>query len=414
MASGHDHDTPRVVLVNSGKAGALAELRAVVPRADIDVLTETSYAKQYPADVRLHFVGDIGDLSAVRRAALALLAQGPIDHVVAPSERSQQAGGYLRSYLGLPGIPYDTANLFSNKAVMKARLAAMRIPVARHRVVAGPENVAAAAAELGWPVVVKPALGSGAMNTFAVATPAAWADIAVSAAGDGLRRADCPLVVEEFISMEGEYHCDGVVRDGTVEFAAPSRYFVPLLGNTDAFTGSYLLPDGHPDAAEVLALHQRAVSALGLRNGVTHLEAFKTAGGFLVGEIACRPAGAGIPDAIEMQYGIDLWRAFMEAALGRHPSGAAPARRLRDDIVVSCCLPIRPGRVARISRAEELARIPGVVKVRMTASAGDVIGTRLHSASFTGLVFLAVTDESQVAGRIADLADSYIFDVGAA
>lgn len=411
MASAHDQSAPRVLLINSGKADALARLRAVAPQANVDVLTEVAYAKLYPADVRLHFVDDIGDLTAVRQAALAMLAQAPIDYIVAPSERSQQAGGYLRSYLGLPGIGYEVANRFSNKAVMKAGLAARGIPVARHRVVAGLENVPEAAASLGWPVVVKPALGTGSMNTFAVTSPAGWTGIAGSAAADGLRRAGCPVLVEEFITMEGEYHCDGVIRDGSVEFAAPSRYFMPLLGNTDALTGSYLLPDGHPDAAEMLTLHQRVVTALGLRDGVTHLETFKAAGRFVVGEIACRPAGWGIPEAIEMQYGVDLWRVFMEMALGQVRSMAAPARRLRGDVIVNCALPMRPGRVIRISTAEELARIPGVLAVRMATRPGDVIGTRLHSASATGLVFMSAADESQAVSRREHLAAAYVLDI---
>jgi hypothetical protein len=217
--------------------------------------------------------------------------------------------------------------------------------------------------------------------------------------------------VERFVDMEGEYHCDGVVRDGRVEFAAASRYFMPLLGNIDAFTGSYLLPEDHPDAPAIVALHERVVRALGLRTGVTHLEVFKTAAGFLVSEIACRPAGGGIVDAVELQFGVDLWRAFMETALGRPGSVSTPVRRLRDDIVVNCDLPVRPGRVVRISGPEELARVSDVVRVSMTTGPGDVIGTRLHSASTTGLVYLAVADESMVYERVQELASAYVLDV---
>jgi hypothetical protein len=411
MTPGPTRGAPRVLLVNSGKTEAVERLRVVAPDAELDVITEAPYAAQYTADVRLHFVTDIGDLSAVLRTALALQAAAPTDYVVAPSERSQQAGGYLRSFFGLPGIRFDTANLFSNKPVMKAALAAQGIAVAPYRVVADLSGVPAAAAGLGWPIVVKPALGTGSMNTFAAPSPAAWAAIRDSAAGDGLRHANCPLVVERFVDMEGEYHCDGVVHNGRVEFAAASRYLMPLLGNIDAFTGSYLLPEWHPDAHPIVALHERVVRALGLRTGVTHLELFKTADGFLVGEIACRPAGGGIVEAIEMQYGVDLWRVFMETALGRQPSVAAPVRRLRDDIIVNCDLPVRPGRVVRISGPDELARVPDVVRLSMTVGPGDVIGTRLHSASTTGLVYLAVADENLVHKRVQELAQAYVLDV---
>jgi biotin carboxylase len=367
----------------------------------------------YGPDVRLHFVDDIADLTAVRRVALDLLASGPIHHVVAPSERSLPAGGYLRSFLGLRGIGFETANRFSNKAVMKSALTAAGLPVAPHEVVGVMDALPAAAARIGWPVVVKPALGTGSMNTFLLRSQEEMAELLASPAADGLRRADCQLLVERFVEMDGEYHCDGVVSDGRVEFAAVQRYFMPLLGQTNAFTGSYLLPDDDPDVAVIRSLHQAAVTALQLVTGVTHMELFRTADGFVIGEISCRPAGGGIVDAVRMQYGVDLWQVFMDTSLDRPAGVTGPVARLREDVIANCDLPTRPGRVVRISTAEELAALPDVIEARMSTRVGDTIGTRLHSASTTGLVFLATADTTLVAKRVEDLARTYVLDVEA-
>ncbi|WP_406160464.1 ATP-grasp domain-containing protein [Streptomyces sp. NBC_00882] len=400
-----------VLMVNSGKAGVVEQLRAAAPDAVVDVITESAYASMYAPDVRLHFVDDIGDLTAVRRVALDLLARQPVDHVVAPSERSLPAGGYLRSFLGLPGIGFETANRFSNKATMKSALAAAGLPIAPYRVIGSPAQAAEAADGLGWPVVLKPALGTGSMNTFALSSAGELAELLASPAADGLRRSACPLLVERFVEMEGEYHCDGVVSDGKAEFAAVQRYFMPLLGHTDDFTGSYLLPEDSPDVAPVRALHQAAVDALGLANGVTHMEVFKTRGGFVIGEISCRPAGGGIIDAVKMQYGVDLWRVFMDTALGRPAGVSGPVAPLRDEIVANCDLPVRPGRVVRISTPEELAKVPDVIEARMSTRVGDVISPRLHSASTTGLVFLAAADPALVAKRVEELSRVYVLEV---
>ncbi|GGN01245.1 ATP-binding protein [Streptomyces fuscichromogenes] len=403
-----------VLVVNSGKSEAVDRLRAAAPDAEIDVITESSYARMYTPDVRLHFVDDIADLTAVRRVALDLSARRPIDHVVAPSERSLPAGGYLRSFLGLGGIGFETANRFSNKAVMKSVLTAAGLPVAAHRVIGSCEQALAAAAELGWPVVLKPALGTGSMNTFLLSSAQELTELLASSAADGLRRAACPLLVERFVEMEGEYHCDGVVSGGRVEFAAVQRYFMPLLGRTDAFTGSYLLPEDDPAVAVIHELHQATVSALGLDSGVTHMELFGTPDGFVIGEISCRPAGGGIVDAVRMKYGIDLWRVFMDTSLGRPAGVSGPVAALRDEIIANCDLPVRPGRVVRISTAEELARVPDVVEVRMSTRTGDTIGTRLHSASTTGLVFLATAEAALVPKRVEDLARTYVLEVAPA
>ncbi|WP_329160092.1 hypothetical protein OHB49_11810 [Streptomyces sp. NBC_01717] len=189
------------------------------------------------------------------------------------------------------------------------------------------------------------------------------------------------------------------------------RYFMPLLGHTDDFTGSYLLPEDSPDVAAIRALHQAAVDALGLANGVTHMEVFKTCDGFVIGEISCRPAGGGIVDAVKMQYGVDLWRVFMDTALGRSAGVSGPVAPLRSEIVANCDLPVRPGRVVRISTPEELAKVPDVLEARMSTRVGDVISSRLHSASTTGLVFLAAADPQLVAKRVEELSRVYVLEV---
>jgi biotin carboxylase len=400
-----------VLLINSGKAEAADQLLTAAADVELDILTEPAYAPMYRAGTRLNFVDDIGDMTAVRRAALDLLAEHPIHHIVAPSERSLQAGGYLRSFLGLPGLTFEVANRFSNKAVMKARLAEHGLPLAPYRVVGRAAGIPAEAAELGWPVVIKPALGTGSMNVFVARGPDDLADLLASPLTEHLRNADCPLLVEAFVEMEAEYHSDGVVDGGVLRFASVSRYLTTQLDTVGGFNGSYVLPDSSPDVGAIRELHTAAVAALSLPAGVTHLEVYKTAGGFVVGEISCRPAGGGITDAVQEQYGIDLWRIFMESALNREISLPTPLRAARDEVVAVSLLPARPGRVVRISTADELARIPDVLRVEMSATVGTVIGHRLHSASASGQVLIAAADEETVRKRVDELMQTFVLDV---
>jgi hypothetical protein len=262
-----------VLLVNSGKADAYAQLRRVAPDAEIEVLTEASYASQYPTDARLHFVDNIGHLDDLRRAALRLY---PLDAVVGPSERSLQAAGYLRSFLGLPGIGYETANLFTNKAAMKRALASSGLPVAEHAVLADTGGLVEAARRLGGDVVVKPALGTGSMNTAALAgDDAVGAFVASCEASRMLDGRGVPLLVERFVAMDAEYHCDGVVVGGKVESVLVSRYLDPLLGHIDDVSGSVTVPPDDAFGARVRQVHADAVAALGLHDGVTHLEVYR-------------------------------------------------------------------------------------------------------------------------------------------
>lgn len=209
--------------------------------------------------------------------------------------------------------------------------------------------------------------------------------------------------------MDHECHCDAVVQDGKVIFAAPSRYFSPILGKTDTFSGSYLLPEGHEDFASITNLNDQVVHALGLTNGVTHLELFKTGSDFLVGEIACRPGGGGITEAVRRHHGVDLWGAFWGTSLGLPPA-ITPSNS--EGILEKVMLPTQPGRIIKLSPEEDLAACPGVVAVNMSLSVGDVIPPDLTSATTTGLVFFSAQDEAEMTERLGKLAEAYVLEVG--
>jgi hypothetical protein len=374
----------------------------------VSVITEPGHVQRYGPDVDVHLVESIGDVERVRRTTMRILSQRDLHRVLAPFELSVPVAGYLRSYFGLPGLSFETANLFANKYLMKRRAAAVGLPVPAFRLACTLENVPPQAAAIGWPVVIKPVLGGGSVDVVVLDSPEAFARFCASRAAESIRQLTVPLIVEEYVELDAEYHCDGIVHDGQVMFAAPSKYIVPLLGCPADLNGSYALPPEHPDAAEILDLHTRTVHAFGLRSGVTHMEFLKTKDGLLAGEIACRPGGAGIPQAILLQYGVDIWRAFRETSLGIEPEVRSTER---EGLLVNYLLPIKAGRIVRLSTAADLAAVPSVVRVDMHKQMGDVIRDRMGSSAAAGVVYLRVRDEREAAGRILELAERYVLEI---
>jgi hypothetical protein len=398
-------------LINGWKSGVPGFIRACAPDAAISVITEPGCAPMYnPADTPVHLVDDIADLTAVRALALALNKGQPFDFVVSPAERSLPAGGYLRSLLGLPGIGFETANKFSNKAAMKRALGAAGLPIAPFRAVCDLDEVEHAAEEVGWPVIIKPAVGGGSQNSHLLRSTTDLLRLANSPAAKPLERPHCQLMVEHFVELRCEYHCEGVVHDGVVEFASVGRYHLPLFNSVDQFTGSVALPASDPVAKEVRALHDATVTTLGLATGITHMEALHTPDGILVGEITCRPP-ASITRLVQLQHGVDIWSAFIETSLGKPATLSGWSGSTANGYVVSCELPARPGLVRRISPDDTWADLTEVVEVTMNYRVGDVIGTRLNSSSCAGLVFLRVTDLGSVPQLRAEVARRYVLDV---
>jgi hypothetical protein len=374
----------------------------------VSVITEPGHRQRYGPDVDVHLVDNVQDVEQVRRTTMRIFGERELHRVLAPFELSVPVAGYLRSYFGLPGLGFETANLFANKYLMKRRAEAAGLPGTAFRVAYTLADVPSKADELGWPVVIKPVIGGGGLDVVVFDGPDAFARFCASPDAEPITRLTVPLIVEQYVELEAEYNCNGIVYDGDVVFAAVLRYPLPLLGCPAEFNASYTLPPGHPDRAEILDMHARTVHVFGLRSGVTHMELFKTRDGLLAGEIACRPSGGGIPEGIQLQYGVDIWRAFRETSLGLKPE-VRPTER--EGLLVSYLLPIKPGRIVRLSTAAELAAVPSVLRVDMHKQVGDVMRDRVGSSAGTGVVHLRVRDEAEVSGRILELAERYLLEV---
>ncbi|GAB3885709.1 hypothetical protein GCM10029964_048810 [Kibdelosporangium lantanae] len=201
----------------------------------LTVLTHPEYAHFYRDTTDVVLVDDVTDLLQVRDKVVELRRTRPVDHVIAPSERGLQPSGYLRSFLGLPGTGWETSNLFSNKYAMKRRLAEAGLPVAPFTDLPSLADLPSRADHLGWPVVVKPVLGAAARDTHVLADAASFAALDAP----GLRTTRYPLILERFVDVEAEFHCDGVVQDGEVLFEPVSRYVLPPLRRRHQVSGSY-------------------------------------------------------------------------------------------------------------------------------------------------------------------------------
>ncbi|WP_306321397.1 MULTISPECIES: ATP-grasp domain-containing protein [unclassified Streptomyces] len=399
---------PHVIVLCTDRRRLPARILEDARSVRVSVIVDEGHSHTFGPDVTVHHVPTVRDPDAVLRTVLSIAVKDPVDRIVSPVEHSVRTAGYVRSTLGMDGDGYDISLAFTNKYVMKKRLSAAGLPTAEFQQVLSFDDIPAAAEKTGWPCVVKPVFGGGCIGVTVLESPEHYAEIGASELGAELREDDMPLIVERFVEMENEFHCDAVVRDGEVVFAAPSRYFAPILGQTDTFSGSYLLPAGHEDFDTITGLNRQVVRALGLRDGVTHLELFKTADGFTIGEIAGRPGGGGIVEAVRRHCGVDLWQAFWACSLGETPE-LDP--RCPDRILATVMLPTRPGRITRLSTVEELSGCAGVVSAAMSMRVGDVIPRELTSATSTGLVFFSATDEAEVQERLSELAGSYTLEV---
>jgi len=412
---------PRLLLINSDRLDVLGVL-ARVGDVQLSVIAKHRHAPRYAGLGRIEAVEavpDVADVSAVLAAALRLRrAGGAFDGILAPLERGLIAAGYLRSYLGVPGPGLETSLAFAHKIVMKTRLAAAGVALAPFAAPASLAGVPAAMAAAGidWPVVVKPAVSAGTQHTYRLAGPDELGILAGSDRGRALDALTVPLMVEAAVPMTAELHCDGVVREGRTVTLSTSRYFRPLLTDLGGLIGSRTLAAGDPLASALADLHERTIGALGLRAGVTHLEAYALASGELVfGEVTIRPGGGGVARVVRERHGVDLWAELVRASIpGLDVPAAPPPASPPAPVHGWVGLPARNGRVLRITPAADLLAVDGVADVDMIYGVGDLIADKPSSVFNAGVAYLRAPTPAAADAAVDELRSRYEIDISPA
>ena len=290
--------------------------------------------------------------------------QGPIHRVLGVRESLQVALGELRRALGVPGPGPDTAELFRNKARMKDELRRHGLPCARHRLLRSWNDAEAMIAEIGLPVVVKPLAGSGCKSIRRART----SDELRSALSALHASPENPALAEELL-VGREFSFETITIGGAVRFHSLSRYYpTPLeVMETPWIQWVCVLPREITGAewADATELGVRAVTALGLDTGFTHMEWFRRDDGSLaIGEIAARPPGANIVRMNGFAHDADMYRAWARAVVDEAFDGPFTRK-----YAVGCAYlrGVGRGRVLQVTGVERAQELIGnlVVEARL-------------------------------------------------
>jgi hypothetical protein len=256
-------------------------------------------------------IDDPLDAGQIAGAVQGLSGQlGPVQRLLAVLEQLQVPLAQVREHLGVPGMDVVTARNFRDKAQMKTVLRAAGVPCARHRLAGSAADAQSFAAEVGFPLVVKPPAGAGAKSTFRLddrGDLTAWLDTIPPSP-------DRPALIEEFLTgEEGSY--DSVMVDGQVVWDSVSDYLpAPLEVLRHPWMQWVVrLPRdiGGPEYKGIRAVAPTALRALGLHTGLTHMEWFRRPDGTVaVSEVGARPPGAQITSMLCYAHDFDLYTAW--------------------------------------------------------------------------------------------------------
>ena len=198
---------------------------------------------------------------------------------------------------------------------MKDALRAAGLPCARHRLLTSVAQGLEFASLVGFPLVLKPPAGAGCRATWRIDHVA---DLE-SALGQVQPCVEQPVLCEEFLKGR-EFSFEAVVLAGKIVAHSISQYLPgPLeVMQTPWIQWVCLLPRriNGPEYAAILPIAAATVAALGLEDGIAHMEWFlRDDGSLAVGEIAARPPGGQLTAMTGLVHEIDIYRTWARAVV---------------------------------------------------------------------------------------------------
>jgi formate-dependent phosphoribosylglycinamide formyltransferase (GAR transformylase) len=316
---------------------------------------------EYPADALddqlkgwLHHyerVPSVTDVAAMTAAVRWVQDKLWVDRLEATIEAHTLPAAQVREACTIPGTSAHTAWLCRDKPSMKQALREAGVPTAASAAVSTAAEVHAFAEQIGYPLILKPRTGAGALDTVR-ADDAPGLDQALGVfGGQGVDS----IAVEEFVEgHEGFY--DTITIGGQVALDFVSHYYPNVL---EAMRTRWISPqfistnrvDTAPEYGELRDMGRRVIAALGIGTSATHMEWFFGPKGLRFSEIGCRPPGVGAWDLYSAGNDMDIYREWANAIVHGGTS-TTPSRRYASGMVA--LRPDRDGSITGYSGVDEL------------------------------------------------------------
>jgi biotin carboxylase len=337
-----------------------------------------------------------------RSADQVMASTGPVTAVVAVDTPMLILAAVLAERMGLPHNPVGAVIAATDKAVQRHRWAAAQVAQPAFRVVpaaATEDDLWQAAAEVGYPCVVKACSLSASQGVLRADDPAAAVAAArriqqiLAAAG---RPGPEPLLVEEYVPGP-ELSIDGLLTAGVLTVTAV--FDKPWASDGPTFEETLLITPSRqpgPVLAAAVSTAAQAARVLGLTSGPIHAELrIDECGGQarpVMLELAARCIGGLCSRALRFPGGMSLEEMVLAHALGQPAPGH---RGGRPSGVLMLPVP-RAGVLEAVEGRAEAAAIPGITALSMTIPLGQRVRPLPEGDRYLGFVFAEGDTQDEV------------------
>ncbi len=332
----------------------------------------------------------------------------PIDGVMCMAADVPLTVASVAAALNLPGIPVESARLASDKLAMKQAFARAGIPIPWYQAIASIDELRAAIAERGFPLVLKPVDGRGARGVLRLTeqTDLAWAF--AHATGQSRRGG---VMVEEYLSGP-QISTEGLLvgGEGTTCGFIDRNYehlerFAPYIVENGGEQPS-VLP--LPAQRQIASVAMDAGRAMGIVSGNVKGDMVWTDRGPYVIEIAARLSGGWMStDQIPLGTDVDLIGCAIRVALGESVPAEDIRPRWHRGVAIRYFFP-PPGRVVAIEGADAFATVPWVHRMGFFVEIGEVVQPITDHTKRAGFVITTGATREEAVARAQSVVEGIL------
>jgi len=235
---------------------------------------------------------------------------GDVYRIVTAQETLLAPVAAANDVLGLKAMTPEVVTRTLVKSKLKSTLRLAGVATPRDQIIEGADDARRFVDEVGFPIVLKPLNGSGALTTFRITTEEQLARI--------LKLIEPPVIAETYVA--GQELCfDTVTIANEPQCYSVCCYDPPILDALEdpATRWRCVMPRDLTAYKPFINQGLTAVRALQVGNAITHMEGFIDASGQPAGfvDATLRPAGARIGPMFGYAFDVDPYRLWARVAV---------------------------------------------------------------------------------------------------
>ncbi|WP_051505810.1 acetyl-CoA carboxylase biotin carboxylase subunit family protein [Mesorhizobium sp. WSM2561] len=377
-----------LILVEGTRSNGLLYVKAA-QRLGLYPITLSADPAQYDylAAERLEAIRvDTDNLDALIQECSRLRATYDIAGITSAEEKVYAAVGKLCRHFDLPGPNPASVERCCDKFVQRQLLAQAGVPIPAYCLATNATDVESSAAEIGLPVILKPAVGVGSCGVRLCRNVDELAEhTTYLLGGKHIWRSSPRILVEEFV--QGPQYIPHLMGSEVIGISAADFWPLPHFVYRGTTFPALLTAEEHERIVEVSL---SCLRALDLGWGPMCIELRWTKRGPVVIEV--NPRLGGGPQPVQLAYGVDLVTEHMKLAIGEEWN---LRRRHSHVAAVRSLVPDRDGILDWIDGDRRAAVVPGVAEVKFFVKPNTPIVRKGDYRDSLGYVIAASPSHAQ-------------------